>query len=129
MNRRRQRMIFVTLVVAGVAAATGLVIAAMGENMLYFYSPSQITAGEAPSGPSIRVGGLVVEGSVQRGQGTEVSFSLTDGAETVDVSYAGILPDLFREGTGYRGLRSPRIGNRVPGRGGPRQARRELHAA
>ena len=100
MNRRRQRMIFVTLVVAGVAAATGLVIAAMGENMLYFYSPSQITAGEAPSGPSIRVGGLVVEGSVQRGQGIEVSFSLTDGASTVDVSYAGILPDLFREGQG-----------------------------
>ena len=93
-------MIFVTLVVAGVAAATGLVIAAMGENMLYFYSPSQIRAGEAPSGPSIRVGGLVVDGSVQRGQGLEISFSLTDGAETVDVSYAGILPDLFREGQG-----------------------------
>ena len=93
-------MIFVALVVAGVAAATGLVIAAMGENMLYFYSPSQIRAGEAPSGPSIRIGGLVVEGSVQRGQGTEVSFSLTDGAATVDVSYAGILPDLFREGQG-----------------------------
>ena len=93
-------MIFVALVVAGVGAATGLVIAAMGENMLYFYSPSQVRAGEAPSGPSIRVGGLVVEGSVQRGQGLDVSFSLTDGAETVDVSYAGILPDLFREGQG-----------------------------
>ena len=93
-------MIFVGLLVAGVAAATGLVIAAMGENMLYFYSPSQIRAGEAPSGPSIRVGGLVVDGSVQRGQGLEVLFSLTDGAETVDVSYAGILPDLFREGQG-----------------------------
>ena len=93
-------MIFVALVVAGVGAAAGLVIAAMGENMLYFYSPSQIRAGEAPSGPSIRIGGLVVEGSVQRGQGTEVSFSLTDGAATVDVSYAGILPDLFREGQG-----------------------------
>ena len=93
-------MIFVGLLVAGVAAATGLVIAAMGENMLYFYSPSQIRAGEAPSGPSIRVGGLVVDGSVQRGQGLEVSFSLTDGAATVDVSYAGILPDLFREGQG-----------------------------
>ena len=93
-------MIFVALVVAGVAAAAGLVVAAMGENMLYFYSPSQIRAGEAPSGPSIRIGGLVVEGSVQRGQGTEVSFSLTDGAATVDVSYAGILPDLFREGQG-----------------------------
>ena len=93
-------MIFVGLLVAGVGAATGLVIAAMGENMLYFYSPSQIRAGEAPNGPSIRVGGLVVEGSVQRGQGLEVSFSLTDGVETVDVSYAGILPDLFREGQG-----------------------------
>ena len=93
-------MIFVGLVVAGVAAATGLVIAAMGENMLYFYSPSQIRAGEAPSGPSIRVGGMVVEGSVERGQGLEVSFSLTDGAATVDVRYAGILPDLFREGQG-----------------------------
>ena len=93
-------MIFVALLVAGVASATGLVIAAMGENMLYFYSPSQIRAGEAPSGPSIRVGGLVVDGSVQRGQRLEISFSLTDGAETVDVSYAGILPDLFREGQG-----------------------------
>ena len=100
MNRRRQRMIFVGLLVAGVAAATGLVIAAMGENMLYFYSPSQIRAGEAPSGPSIRVGGLVVDGSVQRGDGLEVSFTLTDGAEAIDVVYAGILPDLFREGQG-----------------------------
>ena len=99
-RRRRQRMTFVVLVVAGVAAATGLVIAAMGENMLYFYSPSQIRAGEAPSGPSIRVGGLVVEGSVQRGQGLEIAFSLTDGASSVDVSYAGVLPDLFREGQG-----------------------------
>ena len=93
-------MLFVGLIVAGVAAATGLVIAAMGENMLYFYSPSQIKAGEAPSGPNIRVGGLVVEGSVRRGEGLEISFSLTDGAAVIDVSYAGILPDLFREGQG-----------------------------
>ena len=93
-------MLFVGMIVAGVAAAAGLVIAAMGENMLYFYSPSQIRAGEAPSGPDIRVGGLVVEGSVRRGDGLEVSFTLTDGAEAVDVSYAGILPDLFREGQG-----------------------------
>ena len=62
-------MLFVGMIVAGVAVAAGLVIAAMGENMLYFYSPSQIRAGEAPSGPSIRVGGLVVEGSVRRGEG------------------------------------------------------------
>ena len=93
-------MIFVSVLVAGVAAAAGLVIAAMGENMLYFYSPTQIRAGEAPSGPRIRVGGLVVDGSVRRNQGTEVSFTLTDGAETIDVTYFGILPDLFREGQG-----------------------------
>ena len=93
-------MLFVGVIVAGVAAATGLVIAAMGENMLYFYSPSQVRAGEAPSGPRVRVGGMVVEGSVRRGGGLEVSFTLTDGAGTVDVSYAGILPDLFREGQG-----------------------------
>ena len=68
--------------------------------MLYFYSPAQIGAGEAPSGPGIRVGGMVVEGSVQRGDGTEVSFTLSDGAATVDVIYAGILPDLFREAQG-----------------------------
>ena len=111
-------MIFVSLVVAGVAAATGLVIAAMGENLLYFYSPSQVRAGEAPSGPGIRVGGMVVEGSVERGQGLEVKFSLTDGAATVDVRYAGILPDLFREGQGIvaagvlepgRGLRADEV--------------------
>ena len=100
MTRRRQRMLFVGVLVAGVAAATGLVIAAMGENMLYFYSPSQIRAGEAPNGPDIRVGGLVVDGSVRRGQGLEVSFTLTDGAASVDVRYAGLLPDLFREGQG-----------------------------
>ena len=131
MNRgRRQRMIFVALVIAGVGAATGLVIAAMGENMLYFYSPTQIRAGEAPSGPGIRVGGLVVEGSVQRGQGLDISFSLTDGAATVDVRYAGILPDLFREGQGIVAsgvLRVRRPG--FTGRGGPREARRELHAS
>ena len=108
-------MIFVSLVVAGVATATGLVIAAMGENMLYFYSPSQVRAGEAPSGPGIRVGGMVVEGSVERGQGLEVSFSLTDGAATVDVRYAGILPDLFREGQGIvaSGVLEPGLGLRA----------------
>ena len=93
-------MLFVGMIVAGVAMATGLFIAAMGENMLYFYSPSQVRAGDAPSGRYIRVGGLVVESSVRRSEGVEVAFSLTDGAETVDVSYAGILPDLFREGQG-----------------------------
>ncbi|MBF2759885.1 MAG: cytochrome c maturation protein CcmE [Ectothiorhodospiraceae bacterium AqS1] len=100
MNRRGQRMLFVGLILGGVAVATGLVIAAMGENILYFYSPSQVQAGEAPQGTKIRVGGLVVKGSVQRGQGLEIAFSLSDGAQEVEVEYTGILPDLFREGQG-----------------------------
>jgi cytochrome c-type biogenesis protein CcmE len=71
------------------------------ENLLYFYSPSQLKASEAPTEHAVRVGGLVVDGSVKRESGSlKVSFGLTDGAEIVTVTYAGILPDLFREGQG-----------------------------
>jgi cytochrome c-type biogenesis protein CcmE len=99
--RRRQRLIFVGVVLAGVAIATALALTAIGENMLYFYSPAQIAAGEAPRGHEVRVGGLVVEGSVARQEnGLEVRFDLTDTSATVRVAYTGILPDLFREGQG-----------------------------
>ena len=99
--KRKQRLIFVVVLVLGVGAAVGLGIRAMGENMLYCYSPTQIKAGEAPAGRAVRVGGLVVEGSVQRETGKlDVHFDLTDNAEEVSVVYAGILPDLFREGQG-----------------------------
>jgi cytochrome c-type biogenesis protein CcmE len=98
-------MIFVGIVVVGVAAATALALTAIGENMLYFYSPSQISAGEAPRAHDVRVGGLVVEGSIERpGTGLEVRFDLTDNAATMAVSYTGILPDLFREGQGIVAL-------------------------
>jgi cytochrome c-type biogenesis protein CcmE len=97
---RRQRLIFVGVVLAGVAAAATLAFLAIGENMLYFFSPSQIRAGEAPTGQALRVGGLVVEGSVARGEGLTIRFDLTDGAEVITVAYEGILPDLFREGQG-----------------------------
>ena len=101
MTPRRQRMIFVGVVLAGVAAAMALALTAVGENMLYFYSPSQLKAGEAPTKHAVRVGGLVVDGSVKRESGSlKVSFGLTDGAENVTVTYSGILPDLFREGQG-----------------------------
>ena len=100
MRRRQQRMLFAGLIVAGVAAAAALAVRGLGENMLFFFSPSQIARGEVPAGQSVRVGGLVVEGSVARGEGLEVRFALSDGAETVVVHYAGILPDLFREGQG-----------------------------
>lgn len=101
MRPRRQRMIFVGVVLAGVALATALALTAIGENMLYFYSPSQIAAGEAPGGHELRVGGLVVDGSVARqANGLDVRFDLTDTAAIVTVAYTGILPDLFREGQG-----------------------------
>jgi len=97
--RHRQRLIFVTVLLAGVASAALLAFLAIGENMLYFFSPSQVKAGEAPGGRKVRVGGLVVDGSVRRDDLT-VRFDLSDGAETVTVHYTGILPDLFREGQG-----------------------------
>ena len=72
MTPRQTRMVFVGIVLAGVAIATTLVISAIGENMLYFFSPTQIKAGEAPSGRTLRVGGLVVPGSIQREEGSLV---------------------------------------------------------
>ncbi|QSA96066.1 cytochrome c maturation protein CcmE [Methylococcus sp. EFPC2] len=100
MTPRRRRMVLVGLMVAGVAVAAFLGLTAFQKNLLYFYTPSQVAAGDAPSGYSFRVGGLVVQGSVKRGSGVDVEFSVTDGAASVPVVYSGILPDLFREGQG-----------------------------
>ena len=102
MTPRQQRMTFVAIILAGVSLATILILTAIGENMLYFYSPSQIAAGENPADAKIRVGGLVVEGSVKRAEDSSlnVQFDLTDGKENITVQYNGILPDLFREGQG-----------------------------
>ena len=91
----------VAMVVFGVSIATVLALTAFDENLLYFYSPTQIHAGEAPQNRSFRVGGLVVDGSVRREENSlAVQFDLTDNAEVVPVTYTGILPDLFREGQG-----------------------------
>ena len=82
-------------------AATALVLTAFEQNMLYFYTPTQIAAGEAPEGRRLRVGGLVEQGSVRRTPGAlEVRFDVTDLDRTVTVAYTGVLPDLFREGQG-----------------------------
>ena len=94
-------MIFAGVVVAGVALAATLAFMAIGENMLYFFSPTQIKNGEAPAKRTLRVGGLVVPGSVKRESGSlTVQFDLSDHRESLTVSYTGILPDLFREGQG-----------------------------
>ena len=81
--------------------AAALAFFAMGENMLYFFSPTQAKAGEVPHNRQIRVGGLVVDGSVRRDEGSlTVEFDLTDNIQIITVHYGGILPDLFREGQG-----------------------------
>jgi cytochrome c-type biogenesis protein CcmE len=94
-------MATVAAIIAGVGIATAFALQAFQQNLLYYYSPTQILAGEAPDARSFRVGGLVQDGSVQRAPGSlEVRFTLTDFSNTVGVSYTGVLPDLFREGQG-----------------------------
>jgi|TARA_Y100000294_G_scaffold14757_3_gene13174 cytochrome c-type biogenesis protein CcmE len=94
-------MVLALLVVMGVGAAATLGLRAFKENLLYFYSPSDIAAGKAPTTQSYRVGGLVGVGSLKRDEDSlKVSFDLTDGASSFAVQYTGILPDLFREGQG-----------------------------
>ena len=101
MTPRQKRMATVAAIIAGVGIATAFALQAFQQNLLYYYSPSQIMAGEAPDSRSFRVGGLVQDGSVQRAPGSlEVRFTLTDFSNTVGVSYTGVLPDLFREGQG-----------------------------
>jgi len=103
--KRKKRLLLILLTIAGVATAAGFALKAFNENLMFFYTPSAIKAGEAPQGRSIRVGGLVTNGSVKRqSDGLTVEFDVTDNAETVTVQYTGILPDLFREGQGIVAL-------------------------
>ena len=98
---RRTRLLLVLGALALVGVAVGLTTWALRENMNAFYSPADVVDGKAPVDRRIRVGGLVVTGSVQRGgDSLHVSFDLTDGKGTFTVNYDGILPDLFREGQG-----------------------------
>ena len=100
MKPRRQRMLLIGLVLAGVTVAVGLGFRAFEENLLYFFSPTQVAAGGAPE-RTFRIGGMVVEDTVEREAGSlTVSFVLTDYAHSIPVHYTGVLPDLFREGQG-----------------------------
>ena len=101
MTPRQKRMVTVVAILAGVGIATTFALKAFNQNLLYYYSPTQISAGEAPTARTFRVGGLVQNNSVKREAGSlEVTFVLTDFQKEVPVSYTGILPDLFREGQG-----------------------------
>ncbi|AMN47035.1 cytochrome C biogenesis protein CcmE [Steroidobacter denitrificans] len=101
MTPRRRRMVLVGLILLGVGGAVALALTAFQENLLYYYSPSDVSAGEAPTDRVFRVGGMVPKGSFQRAAGSlEARFVLTDYAHEITVSYTGVLPDLFREGQG-----------------------------
>ena len=98
---RKQRLLIVLGAFAGVALAVGLLLYAISENINLFYTPQQVVSGEAPVGQRMRVGGLVVDGTVRRdAESLKVQFDITDGAGSFTVYYHGILPDLFREGQG-----------------------------
>jgi len=101
--RQRRRLMVVALIVVGVGVATALTLTAFQQNMLYFITPTEVKAGSLPTEKRFRIGGLVVEDSVER-SGVDVEFGLTDGNESVTVEYSGILPDLFREGQGIVAL-------------------------
>ena len=94
-------MLVIGLGVLGIGVAVALILAAFNQNLMYFYSPSEVARGEAPGNRAFRLGGMVVKGSIQRDpQDLTVRFAVTDFAQQRTVTYKGILPDLFREGQG-----------------------------
>ena len=101
MKARHKRFVFILVALAAVAVASALVVQALRSNITYFYSPSQVVAGEAPADQLFRIGGMVVRDSLQRDPNSvRVRFLVTDNAEQFEVIYDGILPDLFSEGQG-----------------------------
>ncbi len=96
---RHRRLAIIGLIALALAAITALILNAFQSNLVFFYSPTQVAANEAPKGRSFRLGGLVEPGSVQR-QGVQVSFKVTDNLHQIPVRFEGPLPDLFKEGKG-----------------------------
>lgn len=100
MKPRTQRALAIALGLATLGVAVALVLNAFNSNLVFFFSPTQVLAQEAPRDRSFRLGGLVEAGSVQRDAGLTVRFMVTDTAQKIPVTYSGLLPDLFREGKG-----------------------------
>ena len=98
---KKQRLILILLMVAGIATAVTFALKAFNENLMYFFSTTEVVEGKVPDQAKFRLGGMVVEGSIERpNNGLMVRFVLTDYANQVTVEYTGLLPDLFREGQG-----------------------------
>ena len=101
MKPRSKRALAIGLGLTALAVASALVLNAFNSNLVFFFTPSQVAANEAPQGRAFRVGGMVEKGSVKRQpDGVTVQFNVTDTAKTIQVAYKGVLPDLFREGKG-----------------------------
>jgi cytochrome c-type biogenesis protein CcmE len=101
--KKKRRIQVMALAAVSLVAATALIGFAMKDGINYFRAPSQIAANPPPPTETFRIGGLVEEGSLTRGQGKAVTFSVTDGGASVKVSYTGVLPDLFEENQGMVG--------------------------
>jgi cytochrome c-type biogenesis protein CcmE len=100
LTRRGRRLALIAAALAVVGGAAGLALYALSDSIVFFYSPSEVVEKALRPGARLRVGGLVKSGSVVKSAGETVAFVVTDGANTVSVSYQGLLPDLFREGQG-----------------------------
>jgi cytochrome c-type biogenesis protein CcmE len=101
MKPRHRKLALIVLVVAVLGAAVALVLNAFNSNLVFFFSPTQVANGEAPTSRAFRIGGLVEAGSIRReADGLTTRFVVTDTAKSMPVSYTGILPDLFKEGKG-----------------------------
>ncbi|MDD3651604.1 cytochrome c maturation protein CcmE [Immundisolibacter sp.] len=101
MKTRHKRLLFISLAIVALVAAVLLVMNAFRDNLVFFFSPTEVAAGKAPTKGTFRLGGLVMTGSVQKGPGPlELRFTVTDLAKEMRVHYVGPLPDLFREGQG-----------------------------
>lgn len=101
MKRRHKRIAFIVVALASLSVAAFLVLSAFQNNLVFFFSPTQVAAKEAPVNRTFRIGGLVQEGTLKREpDGLTVHFTVTDTAQSIPVVYKGILPDLFKEGRG-----------------------------
>ncbi|MGI8853952.1 MAG: cytochrome c maturation protein CcmE [Methyloceanibacter sp.] len=100
MTRKQRRGVLIGMCLAVLGVAVALVLFAMRDSIVFFYSPSEVAAMQIAPGQRFRLGGLVEMGSVVRGEGTTIRFAVTDKAKTLPVTFTGVLPDLFREGQG-----------------------------
>ena len=100
MTRKQRRAVLIGTSLGVLALAVGLVLLALRDSIVFFYTPAEVAEKHLDSGQRFRLGGLVEDGSVKRGEGTAVRFAITDKRATLPVTFTGVLPDLFREGQG-----------------------------